>query len=106
MQPTCLTCGRPVEEGRTCCHTCLAGSERPDTMQPNPAPTRPIGSLTVNVMLDDDEALELAKMACDIGKAAYELSQKSEQFMEAVINFKKSKFTKGRISGERTRHEP
>lgn len=24
MTPTCLTCGRPVEEGETCCHTCLA----------------------------------------------------------------------------------
>ena len=24
MQPTCLTCGREVEEGRTCCHDCLA----------------------------------------------------------------------------------
>lgn len=24
MTPTCLTCGRPVEEGMTCCHTCLA----------------------------------------------------------------------------------
>lgn len=24
MTPTCLTCGREVEEGRTCCHTCLA----------------------------------------------------------------------------------
>lgn len=24
MQPTCLTCGRPVEEGMTCCRDCLA----------------------------------------------------------------------------------
>ena len=24
MTPTCLTCGRPVEEGRTCCRDCLA----------------------------------------------------------------------------------
>lgn len=24
MMPTCLTCGRPVEEGETCCHTCMA----------------------------------------------------------------------------------
>jgi predicted nucleic acid-binding Zn ribbon protein len=24
MQPTCITCGRPVEEGRTCCDQCLA----------------------------------------------------------------------------------
>ena len=24
MQPTCLTCGREVEEGRTCCSECLA----------------------------------------------------------------------------------
>ena len=24
MQPTCLTCGREVEEGRTCCRDCLA----------------------------------------------------------------------------------
>jgi predicted amidophosphoribosyltransferase len=24
MTPTCLTCGRPVEEGRTCCDQCLA----------------------------------------------------------------------------------
>lgn len=24
MTPTCLTCGRPVEEGMTCCHICLA----------------------------------------------------------------------------------
>ena len=24
MTPTCLTCGRPVDEGETCCHTCLA----------------------------------------------------------------------------------
>ncbi len=101
MQPTCITCGRPVEEGETCCHTCLAEVNRPE-----PAPTRPIGSLTVNVMLDDDEALELAKMACDIGKAAYELSQKSEQFMEAVINFKKSKFTKGRVYKGEKRNEP
>ena len=23
MTPTCITCGRPVEEGETCCHTCL-----------------------------------------------------------------------------------
>ncbi len=31
MQPTCLTCGRPVEEGRTCCHTCLAGVDPHDS---------------------------------------------------------------------------
>ncbi len=24
MIPTCITCGRPVEEGATCCHQCLA----------------------------------------------------------------------------------
>ena len=24
MQPTCLTCGIEVEEGRTCCRDCLA----------------------------------------------------------------------------------
>ena len=24
MTPTCLTCGQEVEEGETCCHTCLA----------------------------------------------------------------------------------
>lgn len=24
MQPTCITCGRPVEEGETCCHYCLS----------------------------------------------------------------------------------
>jgi predicted amidophosphoribosyltransferase len=24
MQPTCITCGRPVEDGRTCCDACLA----------------------------------------------------------------------------------
>lgn len=24
MQLTCITCGREVEEGRTCCHQCLA----------------------------------------------------------------------------------
>ena len=24
MQPTCITCGRLVEEGETCCRTCLA----------------------------------------------------------------------------------
>lgn len=29
MTPTCLTCGREVEEGRTCCHTCLAELDRP-----------------------------------------------------------------------------
>jgi hypothetical protein len=24
MQPTCITCGRLVEEGETCCHYCLS----------------------------------------------------------------------------------
>lgn len=24
MQPTCITCGRLIDEGETCCNTCLA----------------------------------------------------------------------------------
>jgi hypothetical protein len=32
MQPTCLTCGIEIEEGETCCRSCLAKINRIATM--------------------------------------------------------------------------
>jgi hypothetical protein len=38
MQPTCLTCGIEIEEGETCCHTCLAKSNQPQSYPPSIVP--------------------------------------------------------------------